>query len=67
LRDDLPRITAPTLVIAAEHDQSTPPELSRQIAQRIPGADVVVIPGTAHIANIEKPEIVANLILNHMP
>src|SRR5437762_2881027 len=30
-RPDLPRIVAPTLVIAAEHDQSTPPEQSREM------------------------------------
>jgi 3-oxoadipate enol-lactonase len=66
LRDDLPRIEAPTLVIAAEQDKSTPPELSRQIAQRIPGAEVVVIPDAAHIANVEQPEAVAKLILDHV-
>jgi 3-oxoadipate enol-lactonase len=66
LRDDLPRITAPTRVIAAEHDRSTPPELSRQIAQRIPGAEVVVIPDAAHIANVEQPEGVAGQILGHV-
>jgi 3-oxoadipate enol-lactonase len=66
LRDDLPRITAPTLVIGAEQDQSTPPEKSREIAQGIPGAELVVIPDAAHIANIEQPEIVTNLILHHV-
>jgi 3-oxoadipate enol-lactonase len=66
LRGDLPRITAPTLVIGAEQDQSTPPEKSREIAQGIPGAELVVIPNAAHIANVEQPEIVANLILNHV-
>jgi 3-oxoadipate enol-lactonase len=66
LRGDLPRIAAPTLVIGAEQDQSTPPEKSREIAQGIPGAELVVIPDAAHIANIEQPEIVTNLILHHV-
>ena len=66
LREDVSRIKAPTLAIAAEQDQSTPPELSREIARRIPGAEVVVIPDAAHIANIEQSEIVTNLILNHV-
>ena len=66
LRADVPRIKAPTLVIAAEHDQSTPPDLSREIARRIPAAELVVIPDAAHIANIEQPQIVANLILKHV-
>jgi 3-oxoadipate enol-lactonase len=66
LRDELPRITAPTRVIAAEHDKSTPPELSRQIAGRIPGAEVVLIPDAAHIANVEQPEAVSGQILGHV-
>ena len=66
LRDDLPRIKAPTLVLAAEHDQSTPPELSRQIAERIPGAEVVLIPDAAHIANVEQPAAITGHMLGHV-
>jgi 3-oxoadipate enol-lactonase len=63
LRDDLPRIAASTLVIAAAEDQSTPPEQAEEIAQRIPGAEVVVIPDAAHLANVEQPEAVTAQIL----
>lgn len=66
LRDDLPRITAPTLVIGAEKDQSTPPEKSREIAEGISGAALVVIPDAAHIANVEQPDAVSNQILDHL-
>ena len=66
LRGDLPRITAPTLVIGAEHDQSTPPEKAREIAQGISGAELVVIPEAAHIANVEQPDAVTNQILDHL-
>ena len=66
LRDDLPRIFASTRVIAAAEDQSTPPEQSEEIARRIPGADLVVIPNAAHLANVEQPEIVTNLVLNRV-
>lgn len=66
LRDDLPRIVASTRVIAAAEDQSTPPEQSEEIARRIPGADLVVIPNAAHLANVEQPEIVTNLVLNRV-
>jgi proline iminopeptidase len=38
--DDLPRITAPTLVIGARHDWITAPEFSVEIANRIPGAEL---------------------------
>jgi 3-oxoadipate enol-lactonase len=66
LRADLPRIKAPTLVIGAEHDPSTPPEKSREIAEGISGAVLVVIPDAAHIANVEQPEAVSNQILDHL-
>ena len=63
LRNDLPRITAPTLVIGAEQDQSTPPEKAREIAQRIPGAEFVLIANASHLANVEQPEAIAEQIL----
>ena len=66
LRSDLPRITAPTLVIAAAEDQATPPEQSQEIARGIRGAELVVIPDAAHIANVEQPEAVTNQILDHL-
>jgi pimeloyl-ACP methyl ester carboxylesterase len=62
----LPRIQAPTLVVGAEEDQSTPPEKSREIAQRIPGAELLIIQNAAHIANVEQPEAVTNHILEHL-
>ena len=66
LREELRRIKAPTLVIGAEQDQSTPPEKSREIAEGIPGAALVVIPDAAHIANVEQPDAVSDQILDHL-
>lgn len=66
LRDDLPGIAAATLVVAAADDQSTPPEQSRELARRIPGAEFVLIPGTSHLANVERPDAVTDLILGHL-
>ena len=65
-RDDLIRIAVPTFVIAAEHDQSTPPEQSREMAERIPGAQFALIRGASHIANIEQPEAVTDQILEQL-
>lgn len=38
LRDSLPQVTAPTLVIAGEHDRITPAEAGRELAARLPCA-----------------------------
>jgi pimeloyl-ACP methyl ester carboxylesterase len=44
----LPRIAAPTLIIWGEHDTICRPRIGREMAARIPGARLVVIPGAAH-------------------
>jgi len=48
-REQVHRITAPTLVIAAEQDQIIPCSSSREMAARIPGAELVLIPDAAHV------------------
>jgi len=52
-RSLLPRITAPTLVIAGRHDISTPVEASVFIRGHIPGASMTLL-DAAHISNIEQ-------------
>ena len=51
-RADLPRIAAPTLVVAGTHDLSTPPAAGRFIAERIPGARYAEL-ASAHLSNVE--------------
>ena len=53
LRDALPTITAPTLVVAGTHDPSTPPSLGHDIAAAVPGARYVEL-DAAHLSNIEQ-------------
>jgi len=51
----LPRIAAPTLVIAGERDVSTPwLGHGEVLAREIPGAKVFLLP-TAHLSNIDRP------------
>jgi pimeloyl-ACP methyl ester carboxylesterase len=44
----LPRITAPTLVIHGEHDPLIPVAAAHDLARRIPGARLEIIPGWGH-------------------
>ncbi len=53
--DRLPEITAPTLVVAGELDIALPPRYGRVVAQQIPGAEFVVLPGEAHQPFQERP------------
>jgi pimeloyl-ACP methyl ester carboxylesterase len=51
----LPRITCPTLVVAGEEDQLMPFAELQRIAQTIPAARLVRIPGAGHMPNLEAP------------
>lgn len=66
LTPDLPSVTAPTLVIAAEQDPSTPPEHGRRIAELIPGARFELISPAAHIATVERPDLTTAMILRFL-
>jgi pimeloyl-ACP methyl ester carboxylesterase len=54
-REALPRITVPTLMLAAENDRTAPPAVMQRMAQRVAGAQYVCLPGAGHIANTEAP------------
>ena len=57
--DYLEQIETPTLVFAAEKDGFTPPAVSETMAEKIPGAQLCVVPGASHSAPIEVPELFA--------
>lgn len=62
----LPSITAPTLVIAGGDDAATPPAYGRTIAGAIPGAALRVVPGAAHLANVERADEVTALLVEYL-
>lgn len=66
LRDDLARITAPTLAIAGADDPATPPEHLRTIADNVADGRLLVVPGAAHLANVEQPEVVTAAVIEHL-
>ena len=66
LREQLGAISAPTLVIAAAEDPSTPPAHSELIAAAIPGAHLVVLEHGAHLVAVERPDEVSALIERHL-
>lgn len=52
LRSQIPRITVPTLVIAASDDLITPPHFSRELAETIPGARLDLLPRGGHFCPV---------------
>ena len=54
-------------MIAGAQDPATPPDPHAQrIAERIPGARLEILDPGAHLVNVERPEAVTHLILEHL-
>ena len=54
-RDILARFGGPVLVLVGAEDVLTPPAKARAMADLVPGAELVEIPGAGHLANVEQP------------
>ncbi len=54
-RERVAAIKVPTLVLVGDQDTVTPPELSRGLAEAIPGAQLHILAGAGHLANVERP------------
>ena len=55
-RDNLPRITLPTLVLAGDQDRNAPAPMMEKMASKIPGAEYVLLTNTGHLAPIENAQ-----------
>jgi 3-oxoadipate enol-lactonase len=67
LRPELLRITVPVLVLVGEHDEATPPPMSRELAALLPDARLKIIPGCAHVPQLQSPEIFLDAIGDFLP
>jgi len=65
-RPTLKSITCPTLVICGQDDQITPPELATEIADGIKHAKLELIAQCGHLATLDQPELVCELLLDWM-
>jgi len=60
------QITAPTLVIHGETDRLVPAANGRLIAERIPGAKLVLIPHASHIFETDQPGAAHQAVLEFL-
>jgi pimeloyl-ACP methyl ester carboxylesterase len=56
LRDVLPSIVVPTLLVWGELDARSPLSVAREFARAIPRTELVIIPGAGHMSNLERPD-----------
>jgi pimeloyl-ACP methyl ester carboxylesterase len=62
-RSGLGAIGCPTLVLVGDGDQLTPPQLSAELADGIPGARLVVVAGSGHLSPLDQPEQVTKALV----
>jgi pimeloyl-ACP methyl ester carboxylesterase len=62
----LQAISAPVLVVGADHDETTKREHTEYIAATIPGAGLLMLPGTSHFALLQDPELFNGAILRFL-
>ena len=63
LTKEVHKINVPTLCFAGTVDGSTPPDLVKAMADKIPNSKYILIEGVGHIPCVEAPEIVSKHIL----
>ncbi|AJC19507.1 alpha/beta fold hydrolase [Pandoraea pulmonicola] len=54
-RAALARLAVPVLLIAGEHDNNAPPKVMARMAEAIPDARYVCLPGAGHLMNLTHP------------
>jgi pimeloyl-ACP methyl ester carboxylesterase len=55
LRDLLPDVAVPTLLVYGEADERSPLRVARDLHARIPGSTLAVLPGLGHECFLESP------------
>jgi 3-oxoadipate enol-lactonase len=62
LRPEIGTVKVPVLVLVGEHDEATPPPMSRELAAGLPDARLILLPGCAHVPQLQKPDVFLDAI-----
>ena len=60
--DTLGALTVPALVLSGGLDTLTPPQASRDMAELIPNAELVIMEEIGHLSTIEAPDEITNIL-----
>ena len=66
LRPELPKLSMPTLLTWGDKDSFGPPSLAKEMAQFMPQGRAEVVPDAGHLAWLDQPDTVADLIANFL-
>lgn len=64
--EDLGSLSMPTLIATGELDPGSTAQMARQLAQKIPGAEVVVLEQQRHMMPMESPRLVNRMLLEFL-
>jgi 3-oxoadipate enol-lactonase len=67
LRSELSKVKVPTLVLVGEQDEATPPPMSVELAAALPDARLKIIPGCAHVPQLQAPDLFLQMIDDFLP
>ena len=67
LRPQLSQVKIPVLVLVGEHDEATPLPMSYELAAGLPNARLIIIPGCAHVPQLQSPEVFLDAIGDFLP
>lgn len=62
--DELDRIRVPVLAVTGADDPGSTPDMSRRLADAVPGAIAVVVPGARHMLPVERPDALAAALID---
>jgi pimeloyl-ACP methyl ester carboxylesterase len=66
VRDLLPRVTQPTLLVSGQEDRIVDPEHAAVVAPLLPRGEFVCIPHCGHAPQMEKPRFVNRLVVDFL-
>lgn len=58
----LGNVSSKTLVIIGERERTAPPDTALQLARELPGSSLCILPGCAHAAHLERPELFNQIV-----
>ncbi|WP_136476662.1 alpha/beta fold hydrolase [Pseudomonas sp. DG56-2] len=64
--EDLGSIQAPSLIATGEWDLGSTPDMTHQLARRIPGAQSMVLAEQRHMMPVESPRLVNQMLLDFL-
>jgi 3-oxoadipate enol-lactonase len=67
LRSELHKVKVPSLVLVGEQDEATPPPMSHELVGGLPDARLKVIPGCAHVPQLQSPKVFLDAIADFLP